>query len=539
MQQNAIVKKKRSKTYSISDLQSIKAYILNAYIEFNAFCELIEIDLEEILKINEISKNGPNLLKKGQRILVPGTSNNSFLSNDCFEELSLEDIIHYDLEIKKQQLNPQIFFLYYVTEKGEVNGKLGLYDDFIDFQPLSVDYQGLYDFSSYSLTKNSKMGFKVDYLDIIDEPIKIPLIVKRSKQDNLSDELSIDYLIQFELCNNGYAKAYNKDTKNKGNNMKNSKKGICSFCLKIRPQNLVGKQLNNSEKERIADDQIKLIKEKISNKYSKNINSQKALETLYEDNETIQPYFDINFKNIFEFVNLKHINENMNILHEIFGYKLEQKDCSFINNQSRAPLAYIFPELIANKLKEKCPNNNLSNPEQSVKIQFVMESESDIITQEQANFIDQNLPSYLRANMWINIYSNVRHGKSYRTMLRQSNNKGPVIILLQDKNGSIFGGYYSADLNVKDRFVGNGESFLFKFTGKDDFKVWPATGENEFFCRCDNDCIMMGSDPFAGFYIDNELKKGSSNICKTFNNEQLSYNSQFLLRKQEIWGFDE
>ena len=72
--------KRRSKkfaNYSISDLFKIKAYVLNANINFTTFCEQLDVDVKVLADINDIdlslihNKQKPFVLKKNSRILVP------------------------------------------------------------------------------------------------------------------------------------------------------------------------------------------------------------------------------------------------------------------------------------------------------------------------------------------------------------------------------------------------------------------------------------------------------------------------------------
>jgi hypothetical protein len=48
-------------------------------------------------------------------------------------------------------------------------------------------------------------------------------------------------------------------------------------------------------------------------------------------------------------------------------------------------------------------------------------------------------------------------------LMRQSMDRGPVVILVLDERGETFGGFYTVGLNYGEGFVGTGESFLFKF----------------------------------------------------------------------------
>lgn len=73
---------------------------------------------------------------------------------------------------------------------------------------------GLYNFNSYSLTKNRKMEFKIDYRDIVGVPMKMPIPSTSQNKNSNSKEITYSYILQIELCNNGYGKFHSQETKN-------------------------------------------------------------------------------------------------------------------------------------------------------------------------------------------------------------------------------------------------------------------------------------------------------------------------------------
>jgi len=48
--------------------------------------------------------------------------------------------------------------------------------------------------------------------------------------------------------------------------------------------------------------------------------------------------------------------------------------------------------------------------------------------------------------------------------------------------------------------------------------------------------ISFGAEPHYGLWINNELTRGRSFQCETFNNQQLSYKTDFEIMKLEVWG---
>lgn len=544
--------KRRSKkfaNYSISELFQIKAYIQNSNIQFNNFCDQLGVDVKIMSEINDVSiasvfAKRPYTLKKNMRVLVPFGCQKKFLHDLKSDDLNLEDVIQHKLEEKKQDISPENFYIYYVTTEGDILGKLTLFDDFISFKPVSVEMAGLYDFTTYSLTKNKKMEFKIDYLDIVGQPIKIFLpSTSQNKDTSKNSELAYSYLLQINLANNGYGKFHDEDTKKFVEKLRSKNEGISSIALKIRPKTLVGKDLDNKSKENLVDrlrDYITLkTTEKIKNQYNFEFALDKSHESYKDyDSETVVPYFDINFNNIFEeeTLTIEKVDKNIDKLHKFFGYKKELDSCTHIYNQSLISQTKIFDELAKNLKKNKSDPNN---PEMLEKIPEIMEDTSDIITNKEAHYINKYIPSYLKGNMWQLYYSKTRDGTSYRTLMRQCSDKGPVVLLVRDVRGNIFGGFYSTDFRHANQYVGTGESFLFKFEGGDYcLKHWKATGKNSWFCRCDSEGIYMGSEPYSGLFIDNTVTNGSTHACQTYDNTQLSYSDKFRVHKLEIWGFD-
>jgi hypothetical protein len=120
--------------------------------------------------------------------------------------------------------------------------------------------------------------------------------------------------------------------------------------------------------------------------------------------------------------------------------------------------------------------------------------------------------------------------------LRTCAGKGEVIIVVQDTQDAIFGGYFSQTMEIKQNYFGTGESFLFTLA-KEGLVVYRSTMQNIFFCYCNVDGIGFGSDPHFGLFIDSSLTAGSTHGCQTFNNKPLSGKSHFTVKRLEVFGF--
>ncbi|CAM9317203.1 unnamed protein product [Lampetra planeri] len=97
----------------------------------------------------------------------------------------------------------------------------------------------------------------------------------------------------------------------------------------------------------------------------------------------------------------------------------------------------------------------------------------------------------------------------YRAMQGQDT---PVLMVIKDSDGQVFGALASEPFKVSDGFYGTGETFLFTFN--------PEFSAAEF-----------------GLWLDGDLYHGRSHSCKTFGNPMLSKKEDFYVQDIEIWAF--
>lgn len=75
-----------------------------------------------------------------------------------------------------------------------------------------------------------------------------------------------------------------------------------------------------------------------------------------------------------------------------------------------------------------------------------------------------HLPATLRwRTAWRLAYSPRVHGVSIHTLHRRMAEEGPSLLIVQDHDGQVFGGFASAPWKVSDGYFGTGETFVFKF----------------------------------------------------------------------------
>ncbi len=136
------------------------------------------------------------------------------------------------------------------------------------------------------------------------------------------------------------------------------------------------------------------------------------------------------------------------------------------------------------------------------------------------------------------MYSTSRDGFSLKNMMRKLGAvEGPVLMVLEDLKGNVFGAFLSEKPAFTEHFIGTGETFLFRL--KPEIASYRWTGENNFFFRVDLDYICVGSSKGNfGLWIDKDLNNGRSQACATFDSEPLVSGEDFTLKTLECWSFE-
>ncbi|KAM6350270.1 oxidation resistance protein 1 isoform 2-T2 [Podargus strigoides] len=188
-----------------------------------------------------------------------------------------------------------------------------------------------------------------------------------------------------------------------------------------------------------------------------------------------------------------------------------------------------------------------TNSKQATNIKIDLEPEafrpnlsdpSELLQPEQIEKLTKSLPPRTIGYPWTLVYSTAKHGMSlktlYRTMLGLDT---PVLLVIKDSDGQVFGALASEPFKVSDGFYGTGETFMFTFSP--DFEVFKWTGDNMFFIKGDMDSLAFGGGggEFA-LWLDGDLYHGRSHSCKTFGNHTLSKREDFIIQDIEIWAFE-
>ncbi|XP_025788289.1 TLD domain-containing protein 2 [Herpailurus yagouaroundi] len=160
---------------------------------------------------------------------------------------------------------------------------------------------------------------------------------------------------------------------------------------------------------------------------------------------------------------------------------------------------------------------------------------SQVLGTSEMRQLSLHLPPRVTGHSWSLAFCTSRNGFSLRSLYRQmEGHSGPVLLVLRDQDGQMFGAFSSSALRLSKGFYGTGETFLFSFSPQ--LKVFKWTGRNSFFVKGDLDSLMMGSGSGQfGLWLDGDLYHGGSHPCATFNNEVLARREQFCIKELEAW----
>ncbi|XP_065751839.1 oxidation resistance protein 1 isoform X2 [Phocoena phocoena] len=163
---------------------------------------------------------------------------------------------------------------------------------------------------------------------------------------------------------------------------------------------------------------------------------------------------------------------------------------------------------------------------------------SELLLPDQIEKLTKHLPPRTIGYPWTLVYGTGKHGTSLKTLYRTMTGLDtPVLMVIKDSDGQVFGALASEPFKVSDGFYGTGETFVFTFCPQ--FEVFKWTGDNMFFIKGDMDSLAFGGGggEFA-LWLDGDLYHGRSHSCKTFGNHTLSKKEDFFIQDIEIWAFE-
>lgn len=162
---------------------------------------------------------------------------------------------------------------------------------------------------------------------------------------------------------------------------------------------------------------------------------------------------------------------------------------------------------------------------------------TEILSDEHRENLCRHLPARAEGYLWTLVFSTSQHGFSLNSMYRKMTNvESPILLVIEDTEGNVFGAITSCSLRVSDLFYGTGESLLFRFTPK--FQAFNWTGDNLYFIKGNNESLAIGAgDGKFGLWLDGDLYQGRTQTCSTYGNEPLAPHEDFVVKTLECWAF--
>ncbi|CAD5116941.1 DgyrCDS5780 [Dimorphilus gyrociliatus] len=148
------------------------------------------------------------------------------------------------------------------------------------------------------------------------------------------------------------------------------------------------------------------------------------------------------------------------------------------------------------------------------------------------------------------LYSTMENGSSLQMMYSLIEGYEPTLIIVKTTQGFIIGGYCSADWAERKTFknsmsyFGTGESFVFTLEPSAKKFAWQGIGktnasnDTQYFQAGDNSKLTIGGGGGEALQLDENLTKGRSEKCSTFDNEPLVEDSDFVCSIVEVFGFN-
>ncbi|XP_017753687.1 PREDICTED: nuclear receptor coactivator 7 isoform X4 [Eufriesea mexicana] len=162
---------------------------------------------------------------------------------------------------------------------------------------------------------------------------------------------------------------------------------------------------------------------------------------------------------------------------------------------------------------------------------------TEILSDEHREQLCRHLPARAEGYLWTVVFSTSQHGFSLNSMYRKmAKIESPILLVIEDTEGNVFGALTSCSLHVSDHFYGTGESLLFKFTPR--FQAFHWTGDNLYFIKGNNESLAIGAgDGKFGLWLDGDLYQGRTQSCSTYGNEPLAPREDFVVKTLECWAF--
>uniref|UniRef100_A0A2I3TLF8 Oxidation resistance protein 1 n=2 Tax=Pan TaxID=9596 RepID=A0A2I3TLF8_PANTR len=147
---------------------------------------------------------------------------------------------------------------------------------------------------------------------------------------------------------------------------------------------------------------------------------------------------------------------------------------------------------------------------------------SELLLPDQIEKLTKHLPPRTIGYPWTLVYGTGKHGTSLKTLYRTMTGLDtPVLMVIKDSDGQVFGALASEPLKVSDGFYGTGETFVFTFCPEFEKHlmtklnhVFKWTGDNMFFIKGDMDSLAFGGGGIIFHILQKSQKPTHSSRVK-------------------------
>jgi len=225
------------------------------------------------------------------------------------------------------------------------------------------------------------------------------------------------------------------------------------------------------------------------------------------------------------------------------------------NNLPESPKKIDMEERDSTSSPDKYTNDDLIT---SITIQHEEHSKHPYILSQELmlQIAQQGLPTSVAFAQWKRLYSLVRDGDSFATMLRKVSKHKQTLLVIKTTNDNIFGCFVDSPWesqhkhSVGHAFYGSAQAFLYS-VAQNKINVYKWTGKNRYiqFCDVQNKLLAMGGggkDGNFGLCVEDDFRRGSTGRCETFDNDCLVVpdgvdakhdDARFNILDLEVWGF--
>ncbi|XP_034472858.1 GTPase-activating protein skywalker isoform X5 [Drosophila innubila] len=194
-------------------------------------------------------------------------------------------------------------------------------------------------------------------------------------------------------------------------------------------------------------------------------------------------------------------------------------------------------------------SDNLPTSQSQVNIQMM----SHTLTIRELFTLWSWLPVRITMYQPVLLYTTEEHGCSLTTFYVRVEQHEPTLLMIKTCNNEVFGAYCSSrwfERNVKDdkgqrqAYFGTGETFLFSLYPERAKYPWVGIEgdrdlghSSELFMAADSKMITIGGGEGQAIWMDENIRFGKTDRCKTFNNPPLCPSGDFEIRVLEVYGF--